>query len=196
MEEAGSGRLSDHGRQERSPLGRLRDAIERIAEVTRGRPATGLTLLDADEDVGTLATDDAVGFDPFPVLRALHVNEANVVVIGQVAGIMHGSTELTGDLDLLWTGGDEELPAVLAALREVQAKLSDEAGPRRPPPKMTMDSRFATSHCPRCWPCADLWPGRRTGGAFSNWKTASPASDARCTKRRSRQSVERWRRSG
>ncbi len=100
--------------------------------MTRARPATGLTHLDADEDAGTLATDDAVGFDPFPVLRALHVNGANVVVMGQVAGIMHGSTELTGDLDLLWTGGDEELPAVLAALREVQAELSDEDGTPTP----------------------------------------------------------------
>lgn len=119
-------------RESLSPLGRLRFAIDRIAEVTRSRPNTGLTHLDADEKAGTLATDDAVGFDPFPVLRALHINGANVVVIGQVAGIMHGSAELTGDLDLLWTGDDEDLPAVLAALREVDAELSDDLGTPTP----------------------------------------------------------------
>jgi predicted nucleotidyltransferase len=111
-----------------SPLDRLRSAVDRITEATVTRPLTGLTHQDADDDVGTLATDDAVGFDPFPVLRALHNKGAKVVVIGQVAGIMHGSTELTGDLDLLWTGDDEDLPAVLAALEEVKAELSDEEG--------------------------------------------------------------------
>lgn len=40
---------------------------------------------------------DAIEFDPFPLLRALHRHGAEAVVIGQVAGILHGSQELTGD---------------------------------------------------------------------------------------------------
>ncbi|MGW0936961.1 hypothetical protein [Streptomyces sp. NPDC002666] len=38
------------------------------------------------------------------------------MVIGQVAGIMHGSTELTGDLDLLWDGSPAQGRALHAAL--------------------------------------------------------------------------------
>ncbi|GAA3469378.1 hypothetical protein GCM10018965_039310 [Nonomuraea roseola] len=64
--------------------------------------------------MGTFAPDGALGFDPFPFLHALHEAGSHAVVIGQVAGIMHGSTELTGDLDLLWDG----TPAEARALRE------------------------------------------------------------------------------
>ena len=55
---------------------------------------------DADEVTGTAATDDAIGFNPLPLPR-LHEYGAVVAVIGQVASIMHGSRELTSDLDLL-----------------------------------------------------------------------------------------------
>ncbi len=83
---------------------RLRAAVRRLAVVTRQRPLTGRFHDDADEVVGTVGTDDALGFDPFPLLRALAECGARVAVMGQVAGIMHGSVELTGDLDLLWHG--------------------------------------------------------------------------------------------
>ncbi|MFJ4333520.1 MULTISPECIES: hypothetical protein [unclassified Streptomyces] len=65
---------------------------------------------------GTFATDGALGFDPFPLLRALDDAGSHAVVVGQVAGIMHGSTELTGDLDLLWDGTPEEADALRDAL--------------------------------------------------------------------------------
>ncbi|GAA1651513.1 uncharacterized protein YhfF [Actinoplanes couchii] len=39
-----------------------------------------------------------------PFLRALHEAGSRAAVIGQVAGIMHGSTDPTEDLDLLWDG--------------------------------------------------------------------------------------------
>ncbi|MFF4038657.1 hypothetical protein [Streptomyces sp. NPDC001816] len=58
-------------------------------------------LEEADDVAGTFATDGALGFDPIPFLRALCEARSHAVVIGQVAGIMHGSIELTGDLDLL-----------------------------------------------------------------------------------------------
>ena len=79
----------------------LASAVSRLAAQTRDRVRTGVTHDDADDEVGTAATDDAIGFNPVPLLRALGGHGARVVVIGQVAGIMHGSRELTGDLDLL-----------------------------------------------------------------------------------------------
>ncbi|MFI6317503.1 hypothetical protein ACIBG8_08285 [Nonomuraea sp. NPDC050556] len=67
-------------------------------------------------------------FDPFPLLEALHRHGAVAVVIGQVAGIMHGSIEPTGDLDLLWDGSPAHAPALAAALASVGARLADERG--------------------------------------------------------------------
>ncbi|WP_237518671.1 hypothetical protein [Streptomyces sp. SID5910] len=93
---------------------RLRQAVRRIEAATCERAATGYGPEEADDVAGTFATDGALGFDPFPFLRALHEAGSRAVVIGQVAGIMHGSTELTGDLDLLWDG----TPGQARALRE------------------------------------------------------------------------------
>ncbi|MDQ1397799.1 MAG: hypothetical protein QOG64_3058 [Acidimicrobiaceae bacterium] len=109
-------------------LARLERAVRAIAEQSRGRPLTGLTHDDADGVGGTWFTDDAVGFDPFPLLRALHEHGAVVAVMGQVAGIMHGSEELTGDLDLLWDGGRAGRPAMAAAFGSVDAALVDDDG--------------------------------------------------------------------
>ncbi|GAA3502736.1 hypothetical protein GCM10019016_098450 [Streptomyces prasinosporus] len=71
---------------------------------------------EADDVAGTFATDGALGFDPMPFLRALYEAGSQAVVMGQVAGIMHGSTELTGDLDLLWDGTPEQAHALRGAL--------------------------------------------------------------------------------
>ena len=95
---------------------RLRHAVRRIADRTRHRAATGLGPEEADEVAGTFGTDGALGFDPFPFLRALHEAGSRAVVVGQVAGILHGSTELTGDLDLLWDGTPEQADALRRAL--------------------------------------------------------------------------------
>ncbi|WP_020573383.1 hypothetical protein [Actinopolymorpha alba] len=109
-------------------IGRLREAIRRLAEFNRERTPTGVPHDDADEVVGTMASDDAFGFDPFPLLRALDDAGARVVVMGQVAGILHGSTELTGDLDLLWDGDVVQAPALAAAFARVGAVLTDDSG--------------------------------------------------------------------
>jgi hypothetical protein len=95
---------------------RLRRAITRTRQATRDRAPAGCRPEEADDVRGTFATDGALGFDPFPFLRALHDAGSHAVVIGQVAGIMHGSTELTGDLDLLWDGTPDEARALRAAL--------------------------------------------------------------------------------
>ncbi|WP_433428743.1 hypothetical protein [Nonomuraea sp. CA-141351] len=110
------------------PLERLRAAARGTRELALTRAATGLGHEDADDDVGTIGTDAALGFDPFPLLEALHHSGVRVVVIGQVAGIMHGSTELTGDLDLLWDGSPAHAPALATAFTSVNAQLADETG--------------------------------------------------------------------
>ncbi|GAA1236353.1 hypothetical protein GCM10009665_28130 [Kitasatospora nipponensis] len=110
------------------PVSRLRHAVRRTAELVRDRPATGLGHDDADDRQGTIATDGAIGFDPLRLLAELDRQGARVVVIGQVAGILHGSTELTGDLDLLWDGAPEGAARMAAAFAAVGARLTDDDG--------------------------------------------------------------------
>jgi hypothetical protein len=109
-------------------LARLQDATGRLAELTRGRTPTGRSHDDADGETGTVDTDDAVGFDPLPLLRELDRHGARVCAIGQVAGILHGSTELTGDLDLLWDGTPGQAPALAAGFAAAGARLTDDDG--------------------------------------------------------------------
>lgn len=106
-----------------APSARLDDAIHRLRDLTSGRHLTGMAHDQADDREGTVATDGAVAFDPWPLLRAFHRQGAMVVVMGQVAGIMHGSKELTGDLDLLWTGEAADRSAVSGAFADVGATL-------------------------------------------------------------------------
>ncbi|MFI6294350.1 hypothetical protein ACIBEJ_22360 [Nonomuraea sp. NPDC050790] len=112
-----------------APLVRLRAAARRTRELALDRGGTGLAHQDADDEVGTIGTDGALGFDPFPLLESLHRHGVRAVVIGQVAGIMHGSTELTGDLDLLWDGSPGHAPALAAAFAAVGARLADGGEP-------------------------------------------------------------------
>jgi hypothetical protein len=109
-------------------VGRLQDAVGRLAERTRGRALTGLCHQDADDVTGTADTDDAIGFDPFPLLRALDACGVRIVVMGQAAAIMNGSRELTGDLDLLWDGDPGQADALAEAFNSVSADLADNDG--------------------------------------------------------------------
>jgi hypothetical protein len=109
-------------------IARLRRAVGAIERATRDRSPTGTSHDDADGVVGSIATDSAIGFDPFPVLAALGRHAARVVVMGQVAGIMHGSTDLTGDLDLLWDGDVNQSPRLAAAFASLSATLTDAEG--------------------------------------------------------------------
>jgi len=128
--------------------------VRRLAEQTRSRPLTGRSHQDADDVTGTAATDDAHGFDPLPLLRALHDFGARVAVIGQVAAIMHGSREVTGDLDLLWDGDEANAPALAGAFASVSTELVDDSGlplPCEPAafrlPKVLFRSAFASGDC-------------------------------------------------
>jgi hypothetical protein len=111
-----------------TPANRLRLAVTRVAELTRGRRITGLSHHDADGEVGSIASDHAIEFDPRPVLRALSEASARTVVIGQVAGILHGSTELTGDLDLLWSGAPVDAQPIKRAFASLRARLTTQEG--------------------------------------------------------------------
>lgn len=102
--------------------------MHRIKLDTQGRHPTGVSHEHADDIDGSFATDSAFGFDPFPLLEALDRHGAHTVVMGQVAGIMHGSSELTGDLDLLWRGHEGQAPDLAEAFASVGAALSDEEG--------------------------------------------------------------------
>jgi len=113
---------------EDAAVGRLRVAVRRLAVLTQARARTGRSHDEADEATGTVDTDDAHGFDPFPLLQALYEHGARVAVMGQVAGIMHGSQELTGDLDLVWDGDGEQAQALAAAFGSVTAGLTDDDG--------------------------------------------------------------------
>ena len=135
-------------------VARLRAAVRALAELTRDRPPTGRRHDNADDVAGTAGTDDAVGFDPLPVLRALAAAGATAVVMGQVAGIMHGSTEPTGDLDLLWDGDPAQAPALAAGFAAVSAGLVDDDGapvPCRPAafalPKVVFRTATASGDC-------------------------------------------------
>jgi hypothetical protein len=133
---------------------RLDEAVGRLRAATSGRERRGLSHDEADDVAGTVATDDAIGFNPLPLLRALHRYGAEVVVIGQVAGIMHGSAELTGDLDLLWDGAPGHAPALAAAFASVGASLADDDGSCR--------ATLRRSAVPRCY-TARRWPAGTAG---------------------------------
>ncbi len=114
--------------RESDPLVRLSHAVDEIARRTHDRRRIGVSHDDADGVDGTWATDDAIGFDPLPLLLALNERRAWVVVMGQVAGIMHGSTELTGDLDLLWDGNDAQADALAEAFASLSSEITDAEG--------------------------------------------------------------------
>lgn len=107
---------------------RLENALRLIAAETQTRPLTNSSHEDADEIIGSFATDSAHGFDPLPVLQSLHRDGAQVVVMGQFAGIMHGSAELTGDLDLLWDGEEHQAARLAAGFAAVGAAVTADDG--------------------------------------------------------------------
>jgi len=156
---------------------RLEQAVRLLRAATAGRERRGLRHDDADDVTGTAATDDAIGFNPLPLLRALHERGAVVAVMGQVAGIMHGSRELTGDLDLLWDGDRGQAPALAAAFAAAGARLADPEG--RPLPcesaafggaKVLFRSALASGDC--CTPALP-WGDLPVAGFLARCRVAT-----------------------
>lgn len=104
----------------------LRAVCHQIRDQTEGRAPRGVRHDDADAEVGTYDSDDAIGFDPFPMLTVMQSTGANYAVFGQVAGILHGSSELTGDLDILWDGSAEAIDGMARAFQGAGVVLRDE----------------------------------------------------------------------
>ena len=63
--------------------------------LTQARARTGRSHDDADDSTGTVDTDDAHGFDPFPLLQALSEHGARVAVMGQVSTLLRQRGRLT-----------------------------------------------------------------------------------------------------
>lgn len=62
-------------------------------------------------------------FDPLAILRTLGEHGVRFVLIGGYAGALRGSPVITGDIDICYAGGDENLERLAGALRELGAKL-------------------------------------------------------------------------
>lgn len=62
-------------------------------------------------------------FDPRKLLHALVAHEVRFVIIGGLAGVLHGSPALTFDLDICHDRDRKNLDALAAALRDMKATL-------------------------------------------------------------------------
>ena len=110
-----------------TPIDRLKAMCEEIRAQTQDRRPRGVRHDDADGDIGTFASDDAIGFDPFPMLAVMQATQSNYAVFGQVAGILHGSSERTGDLDILWDGNADAIDRLASEFERSGVVLRDEA---------------------------------------------------------------------
>jgi hypothetical protein len=62
-------------------------------------------------------------FDPAPIIELLAERGVDFVVIGGVAGAVHGSAYVTFDLDVAYAREPENLERLASTLRELGAKL-------------------------------------------------------------------------
>ncbi|HUP68689.1 MAG TPA: hypothetical protein VM142_02630 [Acidimicrobiales bacterium] len=81
-------------------------------------------------------TDDppiAAQFDPEAILNTLCRHGVDFIVIGGVAANLHGSSQLTADLDVLRERSDRNLARLVEALKELQAvRVTDPDHPAPP----------------------------------------------------------------
>src|SRR5436190_16577083 len=64
-----------------------------------------------------------MSFDPVAAIRLLHDQDVLFVLIGGVAGAVHGSPSVTQDLDICPEGSFENLERLAAALIKIHARL-------------------------------------------------------------------------
>jgi hypothetical protein len=81
-------------------------------------------------------------FQPKPILRALTRHHVDFVLIGGLAGVVHGSSYPTYDVDVVYARGRENLERLAEALRELEATL------RGAPPnvRFQLDGTFDTRY--------------------------------------------------
>lgn len=68
-------------------------------------------------------TGDSPSFDPLGLLRALHDEGVEFVIIGGVAARAHGSPSVTADLDICYARTRDNLEALARVLRRFRATL-------------------------------------------------------------------------
>lgn len=64
-------------------------------------------------------------FDPEPALGALARGGVDFVVVGGIAAVLHGSSGLTTDLDIMFAATPENLERLGGVLVELEARLRD-----------------------------------------------------------------------
>jgi hypothetical protein len=67
-------------------------------------------------------------FHPGTLLERLHAAGIDFVVIGGFAGVMHGSAQITRDLDICYSGDQANLDRLGRALIDLDARLRGVAG--------------------------------------------------------------------
>lgn len=67
-------------------------------------------------------------FEPIALVETLHRHAIDFLVIGGIAGRLHGSTTITRDLDICHARTPENLERLAAALRELEATLRGAEG--------------------------------------------------------------------
>jgi hypothetical protein len=65
----------------------------------------------------------APAFDPLAALQVLDRHKCRFVIIGAIAGRLHGSPTVTRDLDICYARDDANLNALASALTEMHARL-------------------------------------------------------------------------
>ena len=67
--------------------------------------------------------DDSQSYDPIPSMVALADAHVDFVVIGGVAAQVHGSAQLTFDLDVAYVRSESDLTELVGVLRSLHARL-------------------------------------------------------------------------
>lgn len=62
-------------------------------------------------------------FDPFALLKVLQAHQVQLLLIGGIAGVLHGSPSMTNDLDICHSRDMDNLRKLAAALVELNARL-------------------------------------------------------------------------
>jgi len=72
-----------------------------------------------------MAGDPVLSFDPLRILRQLHADAVEFVLIGGMAGRIHGSPTITNDLDVCYRRTKLNCERLAKTLRELGARLRD-----------------------------------------------------------------------
>lgn len=101
-------------------------------------------------------TSDDLRFDPRAILEILRRHDVRFLVVGGIAGRLHGSARMTEDLDICYSRTTDDLDRLAAALAELDISLrgADPGLPFRPDARtlrsglnFTFDTRYGPFDC-------------------------------------------------